>query len=254
VREVVDEVLELNTRTWRTLRLLARPGLLSRVHLGGRRAGQIRPFRLFLIASVVMLLAFSGARRYTVAYGDGSVDVGIQVRLDEGEAARMQARIDSLRQTGASLDTARAVVLEQVLSRRDDEATLNQFYFEWLTVPLALLVPLLALLLKGAFRDRLYAEHIVVSLHLHTAGFLTAALITGLVVAQHAWLGRPWLGAGLGIGGVALFLLYLVVAYRRIYDSSWGWALLAASGMGLVYTLALALLVVAYALLTFAVA
>lgn len=237
VREVLDEVLEFDFRIWRTLRHLALPGILSRAHLGGRRAGYVRPFRLFLLASVVMVLAFNGGRWYAQQYTTATGGI-VKIQIDDAEAADMQARIDSLRQTEAAWPAVKATFLQHLLERRDDVDSVNRFYFEWLTLPLALMVPLFALLLKGAYRRRLYAEHVVVSLYLHSASFLLIACGVGIGTASHAGLEAD--RSAIVIGTLALgWVAYGVLSLRRIYGSSWGGTLVKGALLGVFYVLLL---------------
>lgn len=246
LRDVVNEVLEFDFRTWRTLRLLARPGMLSRAYLGGRRAGQIRPFRLFLVASVVMLVAFGGGRFYMQVQTNADPNV-LQIEIDTDEAVHMQSRADSLYQTDGVWNQAQATFLTRLLERRDDVGSVNRFYFEWLTVPLALMVPLFALFLKATHWRRLYAEHVVVSLHLHAASFLLFAGWIGLWIAVDAvWGATPAVGAM----GFLLWVAYMVASLRRIYQNQWRFTLLKAAGLFIVYVCILAGMAALYGVLS----
>lgn len=249
LHEMLDEVLEFDFRIGRTLRHLALPGVLSRAHLGGRRAGYIRPFRLFLLASVVMILAFSAGRWYVQQYTTATGEI-VKIQIDDDAAVDVRARIDSLRQTEATWQVVRATVLERVLERRDDTASVNQFYFEWLTLPLAIMVPLFALLLKGAYRRHLYAEHVVVSLHLHSASFLLVTGWIGLIIAYHAWIGAGRGMATLAVTAGLLWVGYGLVSLRRIYGGSWRWALGKGSVLAFFYVVLLSAMIGLYGLLS----
>ena len=52
--ELVSEWLSFDSRLLRSLRALGRPGRLSELYLAGKRAPFLRPFRLYLLASVVL--------------------------------------------------------------------------------------------------------------------------------------------------------------------------------------------------------
>lgn len=57
VRQIIDGFINLDGRVARTLpRLILRPGRLSRDYLSGKRARFIPPFRLYIVASLLMFL------------------------------------------------------------------------------------------------------------------------------------------------------------------------------------------------------
>src|ERR1700722_10659758 len=56
--EAIGGLIDIDSRLWRTLPdLCLRPARLTRAYLDGHRIGQIPPFRLFLIAVVLVFLA-----------------------------------------------------------------------------------------------------------------------------------------------------------------------------------------------------
>ena len=109
-----------------------------------------------------------------------------------------------------------------------DAAVQAQFLSDDLPRLMFVLLPVFALLMKALYFRRLYFDHLIFSIHLHTAGYVILAMILllddfanrniGLLVAQSVLF--------------AYFLVYFVVAARRVYDSSWlvtalksGWVL-----------------------------
>ena len=79
VVESIAEILSLDGRLWRTLRLLlSRPGFLTNEYIAGRRSTYVGPFRLYLLVSVVYFLVlaltgfdtffFVGASPNSIAY------------------------------------------------------------------------------------------------------------------------------------------------------------------------------------------
>ena len=64
VRDAIGDLLEVDSRVWRTLvPLLSRPGVVTREYLAGRRARYLPPFRLYLVMSVIF---------FVVAFADPS--------------------------------------------------------------------------------------------------------------------------------------------------------------------------------------
>jgi len=74
-RDVIGDLLDADSRVWRTLWPLAfRPGLLTQEFLRGRRASYTPPFRMYLVLSLVFFVVAS--------LSDPGSDVALQ--LDEG--------------------------------------------------------------------------------------------------------------------------------------------------------------------------
>lgn len=80
-----------------------------------------------------------------------------------------------------------------------------------------ILLPVFALLLKTAFRERLYFDHLIHSLHLHVTAYAVLAFLLPLEqVANEHWL--------LLILQVVLFVVlasYVVASFRRVYGRTW---------------------------------
>ncbi len=98
-----------------------------------------------------------------------------------------------------------------------DAAVQARFLSDDLPRLMFVLLPVFALLMKAVYFNRLYFDHLIFSLHLHTAAYLVLALMMplenlanrhiGLAVAQFVLL--------------VAFLTYFVVAVHRVYRSSW---------------------------------
>jgi len=77
IKDVIGDLLDADSRVWRTLVPLAfRPGLLTQEFLRGRRASYTPPFRMYLVLSLVFFVLAS--------LSDPGSDVAVQ--LDEGGA------------------------------------------------------------------------------------------------------------------------------------------------------------------------
>lgn len=75
IRDAIAEYLELDGRLWRTLAaLFVRPGRLTVEYNAGRRQRYVRPFRLYLTATVLFFFALA------------VVDPALQVNTDDGQA------------------------------------------------------------------------------------------------------------------------------------------------------------------------
>lgn len=98
-----------------------------------------------------------------------------------------------------------------------DAAVQARFLSDELPRLMFVLLPVFALLLKAMYFRRLYFDHLIFSIHLHTAGYMILALMlpleevanqnVGLMIAQFVLL--------------VYFLVYFVNAVRRVYGPSW---------------------------------
>lgn len=233
--ELVDDQFTLNGALPRSLAaLLARPGHLTREYAAGRIARYVRPFRLFLLASVIFFVALSTLADPDRMYADLEAQVGDVEELQAG---------GDFQNVNIGIDTAAAPGWTRPLLRRlkAQEARLNAMPADEslrlvmgstlrMMPRLALaLVPVLALILLGLHfrRHPRYVKHFVFALHLQAAAFL---LLTPAVLLNVTAL---WVVAALGLA------VYLVVALRTAYDQAWWLAGVKAVGVFVAYQAAL---------------
>jgi len=79
------------------------------------------------------------------------------------------------------------------------------------------LLPIFALLLKIVYAKRLYFDHLIFSLHLHSAGYVILAMM--LPIEELA--NRHFILMILQVVLFVYFLAYFVMAVRRVYQSNW---------------------------------
>ena len=204
---------------WRTLKLLVlKPGELTAQYLRGRRKHYVLPLRLFLSATVLMLLTMrivssiqsagiddpalmqalpERPRSVALQLGFGSAGLDDGVFYCQGlpnwlcERVRLRLDLDS-----------RSVLLQmlRVSERVASHAGMVMF----------VLLPAFALGLWLLFRRRAlhYTEHLVFALHLHAAWFLVAAvMMAGGAPAQWA--------------GLVVVPVYGGLALHRVYGGPW---------------------------------
>lgn len=219
IRELVDDVFNLDSRLWLTLKaLLTRPGELSVEYRRGRRARYVSPTRLYLIASLVFFGAVALAPVRVVHVG------GVEPAVEAGQVAGTASRGIEARLAEAAADPER----------------LNDLFVRGLAWTMFVLIPVFALLLAGLYRasGTLYVLHLVFSLHFHAFGFLTQA-------AAYAAMHLPPGGAGVG---VALLMAahaanagYLYLALRRFYGDPPALTLVKMTALGFAYIVAVSL-------------
>jgi hypothetical protein len=225
VTNAVEEVLELDVRLIRTLREIVRPGALTNAYLGGRRTGYVPPLRQLLIGGFLLLVALSAFQTVRPE------EAGVSVEFDSDTRARIVAARDSLQQVETVWAGVQGTFLTGALKADRNKTQLNRAFVERLSLAAFLLIPVFALLLRGLFPARLYAEHFVCTLHLHAflfgAGGL--ALLAGVVAR---WLGAPALPLQVfAVAAAAGLLAYLWTTLYRVYRDGAAWTTVKFAGL-----------------------
>jgi hypothetical protein len=112
---------------------------------------------------------------------------------------------------------SQGILLDPGQHPQHDAATQARFMSDELPRLMFALLPLFALLLKILFSNRLYFDHIIFSIHLHSAAYITLAFMLPLEeIAEDHWL--PLIAQ---IALLVYFLSYLVISIHRVYRASW---------------------------------
>jgi hypothetical protein len=225
-REVLSDWLSLDSQLLSSLRALLHPGRLSELYVAGKRRPFLRPFRLYLLASLVVfstLLTLDAPvdTEFTLIIADrvvGEEATGtVQRKLEVlgGDGAVNRWLLDA---AGAQVDHLLALPRQEIIER------IFSGLRRMLPTTLILFVPFLALGLKllylfGKARHTQYLDHLVFALHFQSALFFAMSL---------GWLiTRPLAGKLLiasvvyGVLALVMLLVYLPLAVRRFYGQSW---------------------------------
>jgi hypothetical protein len=219
--DVTHSLLHLDSRVWRTLRLLVRrPGELTREFIAGRHQLYIPPFRLYLAISIIYF-ALSA-----LLPESGLLDVDAPVILDDKSETVAegvsQEDIDKALEADSSCkvsifgDTPNSTDFERTLSRaceqvkRDGGKLLAERFAATAPKLMFLFLPLMAgVALLFYWRPRrLYAEHLVVFLHNHAFTFLVLAVTA--ILNEIAELEFP-------LSGVLYFVMFLLWCWLPYY-------------------------------------
>lgn len=128
--------------------------------------------------------------------------------------------------------------------RKEGGTTLGQYFLKNIPILMFFLLPLYALILKIFFHKRLYINHLVHSLHLHSFLF---SILTFIWIAFMIWYAMGWLL-------VLTFLLlcfYIVLSFKRSYEISTRRAIWKLLGTGLIYYVVLGIAMFVTAALSF---
>jgi hypothetical protein len=221
--DVTHSLLHLDSRVWRTLRLLLlRPGELTRDFIAGRHQRHLPPFRLYLAISVLFfslsaLLPGAEIARVSsdgkavvgpVSIGTPGATAGVDAqeieRIRSADACHIEFHLPLLRGLGEPLSRACRQIQADGGARFAERlaATVPKLMFAFLPVMAGV-----ALLFYWRPR-RLYTEHLVLFLHNHAFTFLLLAAVD--VVDAVASLRLPLVGA-------LTFLNFLLFGYLVYY-------------------------------------
>lgn len=208
-----DDVLSLDSRILRTLRLLfLRPGILTREYLEGRRVRYVRPLRLYLVSSLFFFLVLGWTSDELLVRTSG---------LEEAqETSQAEAASDS---TGADFSALEEVPVvggflagraERLASMEEERRNraLSEAVKRNLPKGVFALLPFFALALKLVYvrRQRGYVEHFVFALHAHSFAFLAFPIA---ILTEPDWLDRII---------VLAIAVYILLAMRRVYAQGIG--------------------------------
>jgi hypothetical protein len=188
VEEAFEGLFHYDSRFWNTLpRLAYRPGRLTRDYLDGKRASQVPPLRIFLVALVFVFLA-------------GSLNIAAnhqEFRLAAPDSPEVQKMLTPAQRAEVTRDF-RNPGNDTWLRRRLVYALGHQEAFfttveTWAHKLAIVLLPIAALLLSAifAFRRGTYVfDHLIFAMHsLSFQGFLlTIVLLLGAIAAWPIWL------------------------------------------------------------------
>ena len=262
IRESAEDVVEVDGRVWRTFGgLMLRPGSLTADYFAGRRARYLPPVRLYLVVSFAMFLMLSLSPMEITFSGDPSVDVE-QVQSERGEGFFVPVERESgetevltleefLREeleeddAPAWLEALLERLVENAATVGADSSDFAAQLVQRLPQMMFLLLPLFALLLRAAylFGPYHYLQHLIFSLHFHTAAFTLFLVLFPI----------RWILPG-DFGGIVMLvlLIYLPIAMARVYQSSVAGAIAKSLVVGLAYYFLVLLAGVLYLLLTLA--
>jgi hypothetical protein len=112
---------------------------------------------------------------------------------------------------------SRGLLLDQAQSVETDAARQANFMSDDLPRLMFLLMPVFALILKALFRKRLYFDHLIFSVHLHSAAYVILAVMLPFEGVANRNVPALILQTALLIYMVA----YLVISLRRVYVTTW---------------------------------
>ncbi len=237
LREAFGDLLELDSRLWRTvLPLLTRPGQLTRDYLEGRRARYMPPFRTYLVLSVIF---------FVVAFFDPQDELGLffepEPQQTSGEETNESDDDNNLFENCETASIADEEDLPEWVKKRFPDDRVRQIcernkargidnfagaMLDNIPVALIVLLPFMALVLKVLYplSRRYFVEHLLFFVHFHAFFFLM--LILQILFSRATGLLGPEDGTVDSISTLVLVVasfyipVYLYKAMRHVYGQA----------------------------------
>jgi hypothetical protein len=261
--DVTHSLLHLDSRVWRTLKLLIfRPGDLTREFIAGRHQSYLPPFRLYLGISI-LFFALSAllpdSEVFDMDHGGEAVVAPVTLETPGGTKAVGGGTACEIKIFDSAAFADFELALERACRkmRADGGANFAERFASTAPKLMFLFLPLMAAfaLLFYWRPRRLYAEHLVLFLHNHAFTFLLIAVTE--IFSTIADLKIPYIG----ILGFVTFLLFVYLPYyvfrsmRVVYGEGRFKTTLKFLALGTIYFLLLGITMLAglvYAMLTLA--
>jgi len=246
LRDAFGDLLELDSRLWRTMiPLLIRPGLLTKDYLEGRRARYMPPFRMYLVLSVLFfVVAFFNPRDDLAIFYEPVVEPTVELIAEKEEIAEAIAEAVGTEEDQEEDDSeflkdcnigafepgeapewlARRMTPERLAAvcervRAIGQTGLKKAVLENIPAALIILLPIMAFVLKLLYplSRRYYVEHLLFFVHFHSFMFFILTLQI-LVTRLGEWIGFVETLFSLIVIAATLYIpVYLFVAMRRVY-------------------------------------
>ncbi|HEU0055057.1 MAG TPA: DUF3667 domain-containing protein [Longimicrobium sp.] len=200
-REAFEEVLDVDSRTLRTLRALAfRPGVLTREYLAGRRRLYLGPLKLYLGTFAVTMLIIA-----LIPSAEPHVS------SDGGFTRALERLMDQLLAAIAAAQHVTPAQAKQLLSES------IQRHINWVSLVLPLVFG--GFVHAMFFRRRgWFSENLVFATHYSALNYLVGIAMMPVQLA----FGEGVMAAFSAVAFLAM-LVYLAVAVRRVYGAGrWG--------------------------------
>ncbi|WP_420615135.1 DUF3667 domain-containing protein [Candidatus Palauibacter sp.] len=270
VLEFLREMFELDSRLFRTLRLLFfKPGSLTREFSRNRRVSFVSPVRLYIFASFLFFLLLSLFGNFgeeaVIRIDDDREDAvtqpsdavapspteerlaafraslppeqrrkaGDMLRRPEGSIGR-QLILAAAGENFAEWNWIERFIAVAVVDILHDPSVIRQRLLANMPIAMFFVLPVLGVVLAiFHFRKkkRFYVEHLVFAIHIQTFAFLVYAI--ALLLPDEG------LGGLIRVGCLLIPYPYFIIALRRYYENGWVLSVAKSVGVYVLYSLVL---------------
>ena len=279
LKEFTSNFFSLDSRFAHTfLPFLINPGKITNAFLAGKRVYYANPIRWYLVISIIHFFFMSKMFEPTVkdkkqrGFGD-SKELTIQEfdslyqlpdstlnkgwPLSDPTQKMVNHLIETTNLTADEIQDSLNIKKETwidafatnkfIKMEQETTASLNGYLMRQIPIIIFFILPVYAFLLKIFFwRKGLYIKHLVHSLHLHSFYFFLLSWVWVL-----ALLVDKFEDYGLTVASILTFI-YSIFSYRKVYNVKLFWCAFRAFWIGMIYSFALAVVLIVGVLISLA--
>ncbi len=269
VGDFFSNYFSLDSRIGRSLKpLFLKPGFLTNRFNEGQRKQYVHPLRLYLVVSLIFFFllpistnvgldaADSDLSEFSISFSEGFTEemmgIGFDSLQNDSTERIKQVLLDKTLSDQVVLDSLEQLqvdslpnswVQRKIFSQQRKILLfgLNLFISSVMkNLPVVLLIgmPTFALLLKLLYirRKKLYVQHLIHALHLHSFSLLLFSLLTLSSLLINDWVGEDYIVNVL----LLAWLIYILFSFRTVYRQPWWKTSVKIAAVGFVYVIVLA--------------
>jgi hypothetical protein len=213
VSTIIDSLFSLDNKLVKTLpALFFKPGFLSKEFTTGKRVRYTAPFKLFMFSSILFFFLLG------ITETEQTIDIKTEVEKSVVENQQSKTLPNDKAEETYDDESAFNEAIDDIMQNPSEY---RAKVYKALSYMFFILMPLFALLLKVLTRKkkRVYIEHLVHSVHIHTFGFCIGSMLLTLDLIFNK--SYPIANYGFFIA----LIFYLVVSIKQFYKASWVYSL-----------------------------
>ncbi|HEX2935940.1 MAG TPA: DUF3667 domain-containing protein [Bacteroidales bacterium] len=226
ISEISGNLYSFDSKLFRTIRwLFTKPGLVASEYVSGKMASYVPPVRLYIFVSLLLLFSTSLSTCTKENKGHENVEINVNPAY-QGQVFTKELSNKILSYNDNQLDSfIRKTKIEPGYFNKQMVIRMAKISMYGLspfidkikanaTLGMFLLMPLSALILRIFYRKKrkLYFDHLIAALYMHTAIFILFILneLTGLLFNFDWFL---WV--------LVIFYVYFIWSLRNFYNTKW---------------------------------
>lgn len=213
ISTIIDSLFSLDNRLIKTLpALFFKPGFLSKEFTTGKRVRYTAPFKLFMFSSILFFFLLG------ITETEQTIDIKTEVEKSVVENQQSNTLPNDNAEEAYDDESAFNEAIDDIIQNPSEY---RAKVYKALSYMFFILMPLFALLLKVLTRKkkRVYIEHLVHSVHIHTFGFCIGSML--LIIELIFNKSYTIVNYGLFIA----LIFYLVASIKQFYRASWVYSL-----------------------------
>ncbi|TRZ49294.1 DUF3667 domain-containing protein [bacterium] len=211
LKESIFDFFHIDAKLFSSLfPILLRPGYLTKQWLAGKHMKYFKPFKMFLFISILYFILVAVNEHYLIKWG--ASDQRNTKSIFEFDFRNVPEKnnnptyeIDLPEEPPTYMDRQ-----SEKFDKMGDEK-ITEYFTKNISKMIILLIPVVALLLKLIYirKKKIFYEHLIFTLHIHSFVFLFAIIIE-LIILTTGYLLEWWIA-------IPLILIYVFLALKHVY-------------------------------------